>query len=311
MIVAAVAIFFVVRSYGDTLVTASLPTLPAEGAIPDLSQWLLHLLIALTAIILLGNVLSKLFAYINQPPVIGEVVAGIVLGPSLLGQQVSGWILPQSVAPYLAAVAQLGVVLYMFMVGLELNPSLLKNRGYAVLAISHASILLPFVLGVISALLLYPRFSSSDVNFTGFSLFMGVAMSITAFPVLARILSDYRLTNTRLGVLALGCAAVGDFTAWCLLAFVTGVVKTEAGEGIVVIIAALAYIGFMFFAVRPLVARLLGRWEQRDHTGRLFVVLLLLMLVSATVTEAIGIHAIFGAFLAGAAIRMTTPPLDD
>lgn len=302
MVAAAAAIVLLVRKYGETLVAGSPSAQSALGSSEGSSDWLLHLLIALAAIILLGNILAKLFARIHQPPVIGQVVAGILLGPSLLGLRFSGWILPESVAPHLAAVAQLGIVIYMFMVGLELNPSLLKKRGYAVLVISHASILLPFVLGVALALVLYPRLAPSNVGFTSFSLFMGVALSITAFPVLARILSDYRLTKTRLGVLALGCAAVGDFTAWCLLAFVVGVVKAKAGTGIVVIIEALAYISLMFFAVRPLLTRLVGRWEQREHTGSLFVSLLLLMLASAAVTEAIGIHAIFGAFLAGAII---------
>jgi Kef-type K+ transport system membrane component KefB len=281
MLAAAAAIILLVREYGDTLVAGSPPTGPAGGSSESSSDWFLHLLIALAAIILLGSILAKLFAHIHQPPVIGQVVAGILLGPSLLGLRFSGWILPASVAPYLGAVAQLGVILYMFMVGLELNPSLLKNRGYALLVISHASILLPFVLGVVSALALYTRLAPSGVGFTSFALFMGVAMSITAFPVLARILSDSRLTKTRLGVLALGCAAVDDFTAWCLLAFVSGAVKAKAGTGIVVIIGALAYIGFMFFAARPLLTRLVDRWERRGQPGGLFVSLLLLMLMSA------------------------------
>jgi Kef-type K+ transport system membrane component KefB len=301
MSAATAAIILVVRKYGDTLVAGS-PSAGPAGSSESPSDWLLHLLIALAAIILLGNILAKLFAHIHQPPVIGQVVAGILLGPSLLGLRFSGWIVPESVAPHLAAVAQLGIVLYMFMVGLELNPSLLKNRGHAVLVISHASMLLPFVLGVVLALVLYPRLAPNDVGFTSFNLFMGVAMSITAFPVLARILSDHHLTKTKLGVLALGCAAVGDFTAWCLLAFVVGVVKAKAGTGIVVIIEALVYISFTFFAVRPFLTRLIGRWEQEGRSGSLFVSLILLMLASAAATEAIGIHAIFGAFLAGAII---------
>jgi Kef-type K+ transport system membrane component KefB len=302
MIAGAVGIFFVVRSYGDTLVAASAPSGQSVGAAGGANDWLLRLLIALTAIIVLGKLLAKLFAYVHQPPVIGEVVAGILLGPSLLGSHISGWILPPSVAPYLGAVAQLGVILYMFMVGLELDPSLLKNRGYVVLATSHASIVLPFVLGVISALALYPRLAPSGVGFTSFSLFMGVAMSITAFPVLARILSDYRLTRTKLGVLALSSAAVNDFTAWCLLAFVVGVVKSEAGDGLLVTLGALVYIASMFFVVRPLLVRLVRHWEKGEQRNRLFALLFVLLLASATVTEAIGIHAIFGAFVAGAVI---------
>jgi Kef-type K+ transport system membrane component KefB len=305
MIAAAVGVFFAVRSYGSTLVATSPPVEPSVGAAAGggaAGDWLLRLLIALTAIIVLGKILASLFAYVHQPPVIGEVVAGIILGPSVLGSHVSGWILPASVAPYLGTVAQLGVVLYMFMVGIELDPSLLRNRGYVVLSTSHASIVLPFVLGTVSALALYPRLAPANVGFTSFSLFMGVAMSITAFPVLARILSDFRLTRTKLGVLALSSAALNDFTAWCLLAFVVGVVQAEAGNGLLVTLGALVYIAVMFLVVRPLVVRLVRRWEKGDQHTRLFAVLFVLLLASATATEAIGIHAIFGAFVAGAVI---------
>lgn len=300
MIAAAVAVFFLIRYYGDALVANKGTASPAgTGAGGD---WFLRLLIALLAIIILGRILGVLFAYIHQPPVIGEVVAGIILGPSFLGAHLSGVLLPLSVAPYLNVVAQLGVVLYMFIVGLELNPSVLKNRTGAIIATSHAGIVLPFTLGALTALVLYPHVSSSNVSFTSFSLFMGVAMSITAFPVLARILSDYRLTRTRLGVDALSCAAVGDFTAWCLLALVVGIVKAEAGAGILVVIEALVYIALMFVVVRPVVARLIGGLEPGKHSTGVFVVVFVFLLLSATATEAIGIHAIFGAFLAGAVI---------
>lgn len=239
MVAAAVAIIWLVGTCGDTLGAGGPPAQAPQGNPESSTDWLLHLLIALTAIILLGHILAKLFAHVHQPPVIGQVVAGILLGPSLLGLWFPELMISERAVPHLATVAQLGVVLYMFMVGLELNPSLLKNRGHAVLVISHTGMLLPFVLGVVLALVLYPRLAPSDVGFTSFSLFIGVALSITAFPVLARILSDYRLTKTRLGVLALGCAAVADFTAWCLLAFVTGIAKATAGEGIVVVVEAL------------------------------------------------------------------------
>ena len=136
-------------------------------------------------------------------------------------------ILPPSVGPYLGLIAQLGVVLYMFLVGLELNPARLRDRTHATIATSHASILVPFMLGALLALLLYPQLSDRSVPFTSFALFLGVAMSITAFPVLARILTDYGLTRTHLGVIALSCAAVDDVTAWCLLAFVVGVAKAQ------------------------------------------------------------------------------------
>jgi Kef-type K+ transport system membrane component KefB len=186
---------------------------------------------ALAAVIVLGQLLARVFAYVGQPPVIGEVMAGILLGPSFIGIELSRLILPSEAAPFLNVIAQLVVILYMFLVDLELNADELRVRAHATVITSHASIVVPFVLGAWLALGLYPRLSTSDVPFTSFALFMGIAMSITAFPVLARILSDRGLAKTELGVIALGCAASGDVTAWCLLAFVVGVAQAELGEG--------------------------------------------------------------------------------
>ncbi len=263
---------------------------------------LAHVLIALTAVILLGRLLGILFKRLRQPPVIGEVVAGILLGPSLLGKEVSGWILPASVAPYLAVVAQLGVILYMFLVGLELNGETLRRRAKATLAISHASILVPFALGVLFAALTHQSLSSPGVPTAHFSLFIGVAMSITAFPVLARILADLRWQHTELGTTALGAAAIGDATAWCLLALIVGLTQSQAGSAIVVSVLALAFIAAMLVIARPLVARYAERFEERGMTAGSLAIVLAAMLLSALATEAIGIHALFGAFLFGAIV---------
>src|SRR5919109_3763475 len=214
----------VLAAIGETLTEATAKT-------PDV---LLRVLVALTAVIIVGQILAKIFAYLRQPPVIGEVVAGIVLGPSLLGAEVSASVLPPEIAPFVGVIAQFGVILHMFTVGLDLNVGRLKHRAHATVATSHASILVPFLLGALLALALYPGLSSSAVPFTSFALFMGVAMSITAFPVLARILTDRGMSRTELGVVALSCAATDDVTAWCLLAFVVGVAKAQAGEGLLV-----------------------------------------------------------------------------
>ena len=166
-----------------------------------------------------------------------------------------------TVAPFLGVIAQLGVLLYMFTVGLELHTDLMRQRTHATVAISHTSILVPFVLGALLALELYPRLSSSAVPFTSFALFMGVAMSITAFPVLARILTDRRMSRTELGAIALSCAATDDVTAWCLLAFVVGVAQAQVGAGLVVAAGTLAYITLMFLLVRPLLRRVVAWWD--------------------------------------------------
>jgi K+:H+ antiporter len=303
MVLATVAAFLLIRRYGETLAA------PADSGgglsariIGSRNEALLHLLFALAAVIAVGQVLARLFAYLSQPPVIGEMIAGILLGPSLIGEKASALILPGSVAPYLSVVAQLGVILYMFTVGLELDAGFLRSRAQTTVATSHASIVAPFLLGSLLALFLYPRLSNSSVPFTPFALFLGLAMSITAFPVLARILTDRNMARTDLGIIALTCAAVDDVTAWCLLALVVGVTRAEVGGALLVPVWSLLFILVMFLVVRPVVKRLASRWEGERLPRETVALVLVALLVSTMATELIGIHAIFGAFLLGAVI---------
>ncbi|HEX5270870.1 MAG TPA: cation:proton antiporter, partial [Gemmataceae bacterium] len=291
---AAVVVFLLVRAYGEAL-TAPEAGAPAGAAAPK-GDALLRVLVALAAVVGGGVLLGKLFGYIGQPPVIGEVVAGILLGPSLLGRAGSAVILPDAVAPYL------GVILYMFVVGLELDPGKLRGRAHATALTSHASIVVPFVLGSTLALWLYPVLSHRGVSFTSFALFMGIATSITAFPVLARILSDRGMERTDLGVLALGCAAINDVTAWCLLAFVVGVAQAQVEGALLVCGLSLAFLAFVALVVRPLARVFVRRCEDGPLTRGRVAVVLVAVLLSALATEAIGIHAIFGAFLFGAIV---------
>ncbi len=242
----------------------------------------------------------------KEPPVIGEVLAGILLGPSLLGQAAPGvmaFLFPAFAVSALGILAQIGVVLFLFLVGLELNTDHLQDRAHTSVAISNASILLPFLLGSLLALLLYPLLSSSDVTFTAFALFLGVSMSVTAFPVLARILTDRGIQRSRLGVIALTCAAVDDVTAWCLLAFVVGVVHARLGGAALTVGLTLVYLLVMFLVVRPLLVRFTQRCEEaRGPEQQVMAVIAISLLLSCLATEAIGIHALFGAFLLGAII---------
>jgi Kef-type K+ transport system membrane component KefB len=237
--------------------------------------------------------------------VIGEMIAGIALGPSVLGQfwpEAPKFLLPDYATPAIKIIAELGVILYMFLIGLELNTGMLRSRAHATVAISHASIVAPFLMGSTLALWLYEDLAPAGVPFTSFALFMGVAMSITAFPVLARILSDRHIEKTELGVVALSCAAIDDVTAWCLLAFVVGVAKAAVNGAVLTVVLALAYIVFMLLAVRRLAVRYLGHESAQHPRGRLAVWVLVMLLLSALAAEWIGIHAIFGAFLLGAII---------
>jgi Kef-type K+ transport system membrane component KefB len=263
-----------------------------------------HILLALSAVIAVGRLLGRLFRRIHQPPVIGEVLAGILLGPSLLGRIAPGayaFILPSSIVPSLNLIAQFGVIVYLFLVGLELNPDHIRARARTSIAISQASIVAPFVLGSILALYLYPRLSTPAVPFATFTLFMGIAMSITAFPVLARILSDRGMTDSELGAMALTCAAVDDVTAWCLLAFVVGVAQDRPENAAIVALLTAGFIVAMVLLVRPFVVRLAGRAGDRPGLAAIAATLGGLA-VSAFTTERIGIHALFGAFFFGALI---------
>src|SRR5688572_8422355 len=263
LLAVTVALFFLIRIYGETLSPgAPALTTPVVGAARG-GALLPHVLLALGAVILLGRLLTIVLRPLHQPPVIGEIMAGILLGPSLIGPELSARILPPEAAPAIGVVAQLGVVLFMFLVGLELDSGNLRRRAHAAVAISHAGIVVPFLLGVALAVGLYPRLGTEGVSFTVFSLFLGVAMAITAFPVLARILTDYEIERTPVGVLALGVAAVDDVTAWCLLAVVVGLASAEVGNGFLVAAGALAFVAFMYLVARPVITRISRRWPGR------------------------------------------------
>ncbi len=267
---------------------------------------LLHVLLALAVVILTARAVGALFKFFAQPAVVGEILAGLLLGPSLLGRiapHLQEFVLPKTVAPFLQVLSQVGVILYMFLVGLELDPGLLRKRGHATIAISHASIVAPFLLGAGLALYAYPRLSSNDVPFSCFALFMGVSMSVTAFPVLARILTDRRIHRTRMGVITLTCAAVDDVTAWCLLAFVVSVVQAKMSNAFITFGFALAFIAVMIVIVRPLMLRLARIYGNRGRlTQGVMATVFVALLASSLATERIGIHAVFGAFALGAVI---------
>jgi Kef-type K+ transport system membrane component KefB/nucleotide-binding universal stress UspA family protein len=262
------------------------------------------LILQLVVIIGLSRLIGRGARWLGQPMVIAEVLAGILLGPSMLGwlaPGVMGALFPDDAMPVLRMLSQLGPILFMFLIGLELDPRVLRGQGRASLFISHTSILVPFALGALAALVLHPRLSDPSVPFLSFVLFMGAAMSVTAFAVLARILSEHGLLRSKVGMLALTCAAVDDVTAWCLLAFVVSLVRASdllhAGY---TTLFALLYIGFMLVVVRPFLARLGARVANKEGlTQNVVAATLMMLLASAWATERIGIHALFGAFLFG------------
>lgn len=265
------------------------------------------LLAQIAAIILVSRGLGLVARALGQPLVIAEMVAGIVLGPSLFGllfPHAFSTLFPPASLPVLKQLSQLGLVLFMFLVGLELDPELLRGRRRASIAISHTSIMLPFVLGVGSAWWLRDGYAPPGVGFVPFALFLGTAMSVTAFPVLARILTERGLMQSRVGAIAIACAAVDDVTAWCLLAVVVAIAHAHgASDALWTVGLAAVFSAFMLFVGRPLLRRAGERISARGGlTPTTIAGVLLLLMVASGITELIGIHALFGAFLFGAVL---------
>jgi Kef-type K+ transport system membrane component KefB len=264
------------------------------------------LILQIGVVIAVSRLVAVLFQKFQQPKVMGEMFAGIMLGPSLLGwvfPHLSASIFPASSLGYLNALSQVGVVIYMFLVGVALNPKSLREHGHAAVLTSHVSIIVPFLLGAALALLLYPRFCDDSIGFTGFALFMGAAMSITAFPVLARILSDRGMVGTKLGSLAIACAAVDDVTGWCILAYIVVLVRAGGHSSTplwLTLGGLVAFLLIMVYGARRLLRRFgVACREQGQLSENALALLMVVALASAVITEHLGLHLVFGAFLAG------------
>lgn len=283
-----------VLHYGRTLP-------PAAGPVPqDVvgraalgSSTLRVLLVQIVVTLLAAYGLGAVARRFGQPTVIGELAGGIFLGPTILGYfwpAVHFAIFPASSLGALKLLAEVGVVFFMFAVGLEVDLGALRRMSHRAVVVSHASIAVPFLLGVLSALFLHRSFAPAGTSFVPFALFVGIALAITAFPVLARVLAERGMATTPVGTMALTCAAIDDITAWSLLSLVVAIVRGQSRADILIMVAlAIGFTVVMLRVVRPLLAR----------TGVGDATLIVLMFASAAITEAIGIHAVFGAFLAG------------
>ncbi len=270
----------------------------------NLHHPLTMLLIQVIAVLLTVRLFGALFRYIGQPGVIGEIVAGIVLGPSLLGQffpEAFQFLFPAESLTNLGLLSQVGLVLFMFVIGMELDFSILKNKINETLVISHAGILVPFFLGVVASYWIYEEYAASYTSYLPFALFIGISMSITAFPVLARIIQERNMTRTPIGTLSIASAANDDVTAWCLLAVVIAITKAGTFASALYSVGLTAiYIVVMFVVVRPILKKVGAVYASREVINKSFVsFILLILIISAAVTEVIGIHALFGAFMAG------------
>jgi Kef-type K+ transport system membrane component KefB len=263
-----------------------------------------QLILSIGTILLAARMFGWFFQRLGQPRVVGEMTAGIVLGPSLFGRFFPGafaHVFPSSSLPSLTVLSQLGLLLFMFVVGLEVHLNRILKQRAAVVLISNVSILLPLALGIGLAKALYPQFAGDGVAFSTFALFVGTAMSITAFPVLARILKERNLLGTGLGTMAISCAAIDDASAWLLLAVLTAMVR--AGQSwhhfALTLLLLVAFVVIMLLPVRWAAAFLESRYQKGGAGMELISSLVLFMLAASWTTERLGVHALFGAFMAG------------
>jgi Kef-type K+ transport system membrane component KefB len=315
IVVAFIAVYFILKA-GKTLETGIFPVHAIDHSIAGyireiqllLKESITHelsiLIIQIVTILAVSRAIGLLFARIGQPTVIGEILAGILLGPTLLGTwqpEFFQFLFPVESLPNLKFISQIGLILFMFVIGMELDMGVLRSRFKDAIFISHVGILFPFTFGVGLAYYLYSDFAPSTVPFLAFGLFMGVSMSVTAFPVLARIVKERKLSKTRLGILAITTAAIDDVTAWCLLAIVIAIVKAGSlASALVTISLSVLFVLFMLFVLRPFMIRLGNIYSNRESISRgIIAMIFITMLCSAWATEIIGIHALFGAFLAG------------
>lgn len=270
----------------------------------NMTEALAVLLMQIVAIVAVARLFAYLFARLGQPTVIGEIVAGIVLGPSVVGYWFPGafeFLFPVGSLVNLQFMSQIGLVLFMFVIGMELDLKVLGGRATRAIIISHTSIIVLYALGIGLAYKLYLDFAPPTIAFRSFGLFMGIAMSITAFPVLARIIQERGLTRTSVGTTALATAASDDVTAWCVLAAVIAIVKAgDLGGALYTIAAAVAYVIVMLAVLRPFLRRV-GEihGDRATISKQVLAMMFVVMLGSAWTTEVIGIHPLFGAFLAG------------
>ncbi|RZJ68643.1 MAG: cation/H(+) antiporter [Flavobacterium sp.] len=292
----------------DVVVTASVKDQWVqflESMTHNIQHPLALLLLQIITIILVARIFGWFFRKIGQPTVIGEMLAGILLGPSLVGlyyPEFSHLLFPIESLGNLQFLSQIGLIFFMFVVGMELDLTALRNKANDAVVISHASIIFPFTLGVGLAYFIYQKYAPENVEFLSFSLFLGIAMSITAFPVLARIVQERGIHKTRLGAIVITCAAADDITAWCILATVIAIVKAGSIiSSLYVIGLAIVYVILMLNVVRPFLKRVAELKNSRSSLSKPVVAIFLLtLIISAYVSEIIGIHALFGAFMAGA-----------
>ncbi|MDR2499067.1 MAG: cation:proton antiporter [Tannerellaceae bacterium] len=262
------------------------------------------LLLQIIVILIACRIFGWLFLKLGQPTVIGEILAGIVLGPSILGSiapEFSQFLFKEETLDNINMISAFGLILFMFAIGMELDIREVRKKLKETILISHTSTIVPFIIGAIIAYFAYDKYADADTPFLPFALFIGISMSITAFPVLARIIQEKKLTKSHLGMLTLACAANGDMTAWCLLALVVAVAQAGSVVSAIFTIAfACIYLLIMFFPIRKFLKKVGKYYNDEEVMDKWMVALMFLILTcSAYLTQILGLHSLFGAFIAG------------
>jgi K+:H+ antiporter len=261
----------------------------------------------LTVILLVCRLVGGLIARVGQPRVVGEMIAGVLLGPSLLGliaPSLQSALFPESSLTVMAVVSQIGLVLYMFIVGTHLQRDFIAMAFRGAMLISMAGVIVPFALGAALASFMHAdgRFFAPDVSTWQSMMYLGAAMSVTAFPVLARIIQERGIAGTALGSLALAAGATDDAIAWCLLAVVLASFNNHVGLAVSTIAGGAVYTAMVLVMLRPRLDRMGVAVERKGLTSGTLTLILSLLMGGAWFTDMIGIHAVFGAFVLGVAM---------
>jgi len=291
-----------IQNKDHSFINSTLTTLKKQITAP-LSILILQIII----IVILSRILGLTISKLGQPIVIGEIIAGIILGPSLLGSIFPGiynFIFPPNSLNNLQLLSQFGLVLFMFIIGMEIDTKLVKEKLNSAIIISFTGIIFPYLLGILLSYFIYSSFAMPGVGFTTFALFIGIAMSITAFPVLARIIHEKGLTKTPLGIMAITCAATDDITAWLIFAAIIAIAQAgTAISALLVIAIAILFLITMLFVVQPILKRIGDIYISSENLSKTIIAFIFLIVFSsAFFTEMIGIHALFGAFIAGVVV---------
>lgn len=265
-------------------------------------------LTAVVFILIVSHCCGRLFQYLGQPKVVGEMISGVLLGPTCFGYFFPEWsasIFGKPVMPFLFVLSNLGLSFYMFLVGSEIDfKQFTKKVMKSSALLSAVAVIFPFIFGGIAASWYFDVFSMPNISLMSFSIFIGTAFAITAFPMLARILHEKNNLNTPIGVLTLISASIQDVISWILLSFVTAAAANKGMEaGYITLFGGIAFVALVFLIVKPLL-KIIGKRSQKNGILNQmdFAIIVISLLAAALITDKLGLYSVFGGFILGLAV---------